>query len=124
MPSAPKSSKTACFDEVLESSTVDYKSYTKREGKETERYSEHEFAQLVAESTAYKQAMASLDAASWQAAILEKFQSIQDAGTWTVHDVSDLRAGRQPVGSQWVFKVKHNGHGSVERYKARIVGKG
>ena len=38
--------------------------------------------------------------------------------------MSDLPAGRQPVGSKWVFKVKHNEDGSVERYKARIVGKG
>ena len=26
----------------------------------------------------------------------------------------DVPAGRQPVGSKWVFKVKHNADGSVE----------
>ena len=68
--------------------------------------------------------MASLDADSWQSAILEEYQSIQEAGTCTMHDMSDLPAGRQPVGSEWVSKVKHNAHGSIERYKARIVAKG
>ena len=68
--------------------------------------------------------MASLDADSWQSAILEEYQSIQDAGTWTVHAMSDFPAGRQPVGSKWVFKVKHNADRSVERYKARMVAKG
>ena len=37
--------------------------------------------------------------------------------------MSDLPAGRQPVGSKWVFKVKDNADGCVERHKARIVGK-
>ena len=67
--------------------------------------------------------MASLDAHSWQSAILEEYQSIQEAGTWTVHDMSDSPAGRQPVGSKWEIQVKHNADGSVERYKARIVAK-
>ena len=65
--------------------------------------------------------MASLGADSWQSAILEECQSIQEAETWTVHDMSDLPTGRQPVGSKCLLQVKHNADGSVERYKARIV---
>ena len=68
--------------------------------------------------------MASLYTDSWQSAILGEYQGIQDAGTSTVHVMSDLPAGRQPVGSKWVFKVEDNADGSVVRYKARIVGKG
>ena len=68
--------------------------------------------------------MACLNADSWQSAILEESQSIQEAGTWTVHDMSDLRAGRQSVGSKWVFKVKHNADRFGAWYKARIVDKG
>ena len=79
---------------------------------------------LVVEPTTGKQGMASLNANSWQSAILEEYQSIQEAGTWTVHNISDLPAGSQPVGSKCVFKVKHNGDRSVKRYKARIVAKG
>ena len=75
----------------------------------------------MVETTTYKQAMASLDADSLQSGILEDYQSIQEDGTWTVHDMSDLLAGRQPVGTKWVFKIKHNADGSVERYKGRII---
>ena len=38
--------------------------------------------------------------------------------------MSDLPAGRQPVGGEWVIKVKYNTDGSVEPYKGRIVDKG
>ena len=38
--------------------------------------------------------------------------------------MSELPAGRQPVGSKCVFNVEHNGDGSVGRYKARILANG
>ena len=41
-----------------------------------------------------------------------------------MHDLRDSPAGRQPVGSKCVLKVKHNADGSVEGYKAQIVAKG
>ena len=37
--------------------------------------------------------------------------------------MSDLPAGRLPVGSKWVWKVLYNTDESIERYKARIVAK-
>ena len=40
-----------------------------------------------------------------------------------MHDISDSPAGRQPVCSQCVFKVTHNGDGYVQRDKALIVAK-
>ena len=80
-PSAPKSYKTARYDEVPETAKLAYELYTKRERKQTQRYYEHGFARLVVEPTTYKQAMASLDADSWQSGIVEQYQSIQAAGT-------------------------------------------
>ena len=81
MPSATKSSKTARFDGVSETPKLAYKSYLKRDRKQTQGYSEHGFARLVVEPTTYKEAMASLDAHAWQSVILEEFQSIQEPGT-------------------------------------------
>jgi hypothetical protein len=42
-------------------------------------------------------------------------------GTW---EVVDLPPGQKAIGSDWVFKVKHNQDGSIERFKARLVAKG
>ena len=113
MLSAPKSSNTARFDEVPETSKVDYTSYAKRERNQTQLYFKHSFARLVVEPTMFKQAMASLDAYSWQSAILAEYKSRKEAGIWTLHDMSDLPVRRQPVLSKWGFKVKHNADGSV-----------
>src|SRR6185369_169428 len=42
-------------------------------------------------------------------------------GTWTVEDLPEQE---KAIGSKWVFKIKHNADGSIERFKARIVAKG
>ena len=36
----------------------------------------------------------------------------------------ELPAGRKPVGSNWVFKLKKTANGSTERYKACLVAQG
>ena len=41
--------------------------------------------------------------------------------TW---DLVPLPEGKNVVGSCWVFKLKHNSDGSVERYKACLVAQG
>ncbi|XP_028100331.1 uncharacterized protein LOC114299723 isoform X1 [Camellia sinensis] len=35
-----------------------------------------------------------------------------------------LPNGKKPVGCEWVFTIKHNADGMIERYKARLVAKG
>ena len=35
-----------------------------------------------------------------------------------------LPEGKKIVGFKWVFVVKYDSDGSLERYKARLVGKG
>ena len=35
-----------------------------------------------------------------------------------------MSKGRKPIGSKWVFRVKKNPDGTIERFKARLVAKG
>ena len=53
----------------------------------------------------------------------EELQSLRDHDTWDIVPLSELK-GRKPIGCKWVFKLKLNSDGSVERYKARLVAKG
>ena len=73
------------------------------------------------EPNTYKQAMKSNDAELWQQAAEEEINSLNANGTW---DIVPLPKDRKPIGSRWVFRVKRNADGTVERYKARVVAKG
>lgn len=57
----------------------------------------------------------------WKSAMKDKIQALEINNTWKF-------VPRQPrmnvVGSRWVFRVKQNSDGSLNRYKARLVAKG
>ena len=69
----------------------------------------------------YKEASQSEQAEQWNAAMLEEMNWHLDNGTWTI---VELPEGQKAIGSKWVYKVKHNADGTIERYKARVVAKG
>lgn len=35
-----------------------------------------------------------------------------------------LPSGKTPIGCKWVYRIKYNPDGSVERYKAKLLAKG
>ena len=50
-----------------------------------------------------------------------EMESLEKNKTW---ELIDLPAGKKPIGCKWVYTVKYTANGSLERYKARLVGKG
>ena len=58
---------------------------------------------------------------NWKEATNSEYDSLLSNHTW---DLVSLPAGKNVVGSRWVFKVKRNADGTVERFKARLVAQG
>ena len=62
-----------------------------------------------------------LDDPNWKLAVMEEMNALRRSGTW---EIVDLPKDKKTVGCKWVFTIKCNADGSVERYKARLVAKG
>ena len=58
---------------------------------------------------------------SWVKAMSEELKSLDEMKVWTL---TTLPAGRRAIGCRWVFKLKLNVDGSVNKYKARLVAQG
>jgi len=57
----------------------------------------------------------------WQQALDEELFTLYKTDTW---DLVPLPPSKNVVGCHWVYKIKTNYDGSIERYKARLVAKG
>ncbi|XP_019190294.1 PREDICTED: uncharacterized protein LOC109184712 [Ipomoea nil] len=73
---------------------------------------------MVDEPKTYNQAITN---ENWKKAMLTEIQALQDNHTW---ELTELPAGKTPIGCKWVYKLKMKSDGSIERYKARLVAKG
>lgn len=51
----------------------------------------------------------------------DEFEALESNGTWTIQS---LPVGKRPVACKWVYKLKFNSDGTLERHKARFVAKG
>lgn len=51
----------------------------------------------------------------------EEYQNLTGNSTWIL---TDLPEGRKAIGGRWVYAIKYNADGSIERHKARWVAKG
>src|SRR3954469_18310692 len=57
----------------------------------------------------------------WQKAMSEDLEAFRKTHTW---DLVPLPSGVQPVSCKWIYKIRTNADGSVDRYKARLVARG
>ena len=54
----------------------------------------------------------------WKEAMKTEITALEDNNTW---ELTALPPGKKALGSRWVYKVKYNADGSIERLKARLV---
>jgi hypothetical protein len=57
----------------------------------------------------------------WREAMLGELRALEMNKTW---DLVKLSPGKKTVSCKWIFMVKQNPEGKVERYKARLVARG
>ncbi|XP_074288108.1 uncharacterized protein LOC141613272 [Silene latifolia] len=54
----------------------------------------------------------------WCKAMADEIAALENNATW---ELSTLPPGKKALDCRWVFKIKYNSDGSIERYKARLV---
>lgn len=52
---------------------------------------------------------------------MEELEALKKNKTW---ELAHLLVGKKAVGCKWLYVVKQNPEGKVERYKARLVARG
>jgi Reverse transcriptase (RNA-dependent DNA polymerase) len=57
----------------------------------------------------------------WRNAMNIEMDALKRNNTW---EITNLPEGKKVVGCKWVYTIKYNAHGKIERYKARLVAKG
>ena len=57
----------------------------------------------------------------WVEEMKLEIQALEENGTW---EVVKLPAGKSAIGCKWVFKIKYQADGKIERFKARLVANG
>ncbi|CAI7911812.1 unnamed protein product [Closterium sp. NIES-54] len=77
--------------------------------------------EMPGEPSTLKEALESSDAEEWKKAMESELKSIEENGTW---ELVELPEGRKASTSKWLFKIKSETNGKIERYKSRLVAKG
>ncbi|CAI7759683.1 unnamed protein product [Closterium sp. NIES-54] len=77
--------------------------------------------EMPGEPATLKEALEGSDAEEWKKAIESELKSIEENGTW---ELVELPEGRKAMTSKWLFKIKSDADGKIERYKSRLVAKG
>ncbi|CAI7916445.1 unnamed protein product [Closterium sp. NIES-54] len=77
--------------------------------------------EMPGEPATLKEALESSDAEEWKKAMESELKSIEENGMW---ELVELPEGHKAITSKWLFKIKSDADGKIERYKSRLVAKG
>ncbi|CAI7868188.1 unnamed protein product [Closterium sp. NIES-53] len=77
--------------------------------------------EMPGEPATLKEALESSDSEEWKKAMESELKSIEENGTW---ELVELPEGRKAITSKWLFKIKSDADGKIERYKSGLVAKG
>ncbi|CAI7886729.1 unnamed protein product [Closterium sp. NIES-53] len=77
--------------------------------------------EMPGEPATLKEALETSDAEEWKKSMESELKSIEENGTW---ELVELPEGRKAITSKWLFKIKSDADGKIERYKSRLVAKG
>ena len=69
---------------------------------------------------AYPHESEALSHPRWKDAMIDEMKALEKNGT---SELMELPKGKKTVGCKWVFTLKHNPDGSIQRYNARLVAK-
>ena len=83
-------------------------------------YSHAAEATYPGEHDSYSEAMASPEKKTWQAAMQDELNSLKDNSTWTL---VDRPKDRKVITGRWVYKIKTDEQGNIDKFKARYVAK-
>lgn len=72
----------------------------------------------IDEPTSYKQANKDME---WGKAMIQEMESIERNKTW---HLTELPKGHKAIGLKWIYKLKRDANGKINKYKARLVAKG
>ena len=70
---------------------------------------------IVTEPSSFQEAVKQ---ATWVDAMVEEYDSIVKTSAW---EIVPTPVDKSVVGSRWIYKIKQDVDGSVEKYKARFV---
>jgi hypothetical protein len=71
--------------------------------------------------TSFEEAMRSAHSSKWLEAMQDEMRSMSTNKVW---DLEEIPKGAKTVDCKWVYKIKCDSKGNVERYKAQLVAKG
>ncbi|CAI7786345.1 unnamed protein product [Closterium sp. NIES-53] len=76
--------------------------------------------EMPGEPAPLKETFESSDTEEWKKAMEIELKSIEEICWWELEELSE---GRKAITSKWLFKIKSDADGKIERYKSRLVAK-